>query len=313
MIYAIDAQGRLFSYQHLDLVEGGAYWANNGTGQQIGSGWLSYQHLTASPNACPTFPAQCMSQGDGLTCGTGGDSKTLYRTYQGVTSPVRYCANGCKSMPLHAGVWQDQCSAAPGKKSVVIQAGHENTDGNCRDALVGAHGATDEAVWTAEIAHMVVAKLVTAGYDARQADANFNCDPLVLQHFDAVVSVHYQPKSTAGIKGGYFLRGVLPQFDGASNASAALGASLDFYYDQTGVPKNIIADYTNINSYYLKNDDLLSHHGFAGFTLSQDTPFVLIEAGEGAPGGAQHDVLWNQKDLVASGIAEGVIAYLQRL
>jgi len=80
-----------------------------------------------------------------------------------------------------------------------------------------------------------------------------------------------------------------------------------------GLPANLVADYTNIRSYYLTNNDLLNHRQLPGFVLSQDTPFVLLEAGEDAPDGAQHDILWNQRDLVASGIAEGIIAYAPRL
>lgn len=318
VIYAVDARGRLLSYQHLDLVEGGAVWANGGAAEEVATGWLGYTRLTAGPNACPTFPENCMSQGDRLLCGLGiptSDDHVLYRDFQGTTSRVRYCAHGCQVAPERQGHRQDGCLAAPGRFHVAIQAGHENASASCRDALVGQPGAAGEAVWAADVARRVVAMLTAEGLDALAVDANFNCDPLATQHFDAVVAIHYQGTSSIPFHGGYFVETVRPEYDPVTGQSDALVTFLDLYMDQYGFPPNHLANLSNIYSYYLKNGDLLAHPELLGFVVSQDTPIAVIEAGEGAPAtadapaGAQHDLLWNNRDLVASAIAEGILQY----
>jgi len=54
VVYAVDPQGRLLYYQHNGYGDGSANWSNGGIGVQIGSGWGSYDRLTANSDACAT-------------------------------------------------------------------------------------------------------------------------------------------------------------------------------------------------------------------------------------------------------------------
>lgn len=264
--------------------------------------WLTTAVVQAQP--------RCLSQGDGLVCGAGGDPSTLYSRYQGATTVVRYCENGCQSMPQRLGVQQDQCRHAIPRPNIIIQAGHENTGTNCRSALVGAHGATDEARWTATIATCVADELKGLGYRARHVDANFNCDPEATQHQDAVVSVHYRGHTTP-LQRGYFTAPVKREFDAAGDESTKLAQALDAAYEAVGVPHARLFNTDIVDSYYMKNHDLLDDHSKCGFVLAQDTPFALIEAGVGDPDGADHDILWNDQTKVCKGIVQGVRDYVK--
>jgi hypothetical protein len=107
-----------------------------------------------------------LQQGNGLMCGAGGDPNMLYGSWNGVLTPLVYCANGCDVLPPRGGVRQDECRGLSDRPTVIIQAGHENISENCRDKLSGtqALGATNEAQWTADVAERVANRLARDDY-----------------------------------------------------------------------------------------------------------------------------------------------------
>jgi len=281
--------------------------------------WLLAGLLLAVCTAQPGFAQECSArQGNGLYCGMGGDPNVLYSVYNGDISYVQTCVNGCQVLPARRGVRQDECKGS-GRPSVIVQAGHQNTANNCRDTLREAKGATNEAGWTPGIAACVVDALNDDGYDARAVDANFNCDRAVARHYDAAVSIHY--RGHGGLVGiaqrGFFIEPVDEKFDAASGESLKLvDKLLDEYRKGSGVDQAPPGTGTQVGdevkSYYMKNDNLVDFPDRCGFTLSQTTPFALVEAGVGDPAGADYDRLHSEegKEAICESIANGIRQYL---
>jgi GDSL-like Lipase/Acylhydrolase family len=262
-------------------------------------------------------------QGQGLMCGAGGDPKMLYGSWNGVLTPLVYCANGCDVLPARGGVRQDECRGLSDRPTVLIQAGHENISQNCRDKLSGSQalGATNEAQWTADVAERVVNKLARDDYNAFHVDANFNCSPLAARHYDAAVSIHYRglgelgplgPGMAGPLNRGYFVSAVSPEFDEAASESQRLVQNINDAYAAAGIisPAPPGTPLGNVPQYYLKNNDLLDNPDKCGFVLSRTTPFALLEAGVGAPDGADYDAIWSRQDEIAESIVQGIELFL---
>lgn len=185
---------------------------------------------------------------------------------------------------------------------VLVQAGHLNIEGNCDVSLRTGTGAPGEKTWTSPIAHNVVAALSLIGVDAREIDANFNCDPARSQDYDAVVSIHYQ--ANLPTPSGFFVGRGDPAQDGAADKSQRLTACIEAHYSlMTGLVWRPEWNNVNITHYYLFE------------SLSKPTPFALIECGVGAPGAPDHDFLWSVdgQGRVVKGIADGIAAFLGKL
>jgi hypothetical protein len=180
---------------------------------------------------------------------------------------------------------------------VILQAGHQNIQNNCDPSLRGGTGAPGEIDWTPQVCDKVVALLQSQGVQAAHEDANFNCAPNVGQDWEAVVAVHYQ--SDPPHESGFFVGVGSPDQDGNRDGSYNLMMALRQQYQAaTGLTLRLNWDSDNITYYYLFE------------RLSGPTPFALIECGTGAPGAPDHDLLWNQMDKVALGIANGILQFL---
>lgn len=179
----------------------------------------------------------------------------------------------------------------------VVQAGHQNINANCDPLLHGGTGAPGEIDWTPRVADAVVQLLIRNGVDARHVDANFNCASDVGSNFDGVLAIHYN--SDPPDESGYFIGVGDPNVDGNAAGSAALMNSLRTAYQAaTHLELRQNWDSPNISGYYLFR------------SLSPATPFALAECGTGAPGAPDHDFLWNNIDIVALGLANGVLLFM---
>lgn len=180
---------------------------------------------------------------------------------------------------------------------VIIQAGHEHIQTNCDTSMRGSTGAHDEIIWTPDVSDRVVALLVAHGVQARHVNANFNCTADRLRDYEAAIAIHYQ--SDPPHQSGYFCGVGSPAKDGAAAASWKLCTSIRSQYQAaTHLAPRPAWDSENITYYYMFR------------ALSAKTPFALIECGTGAPGAPDHEFLWKHKDVVARGIANGILAYL---
>lgn len=181
--------------------------------------------------------------------------------------------------------------------TVIIQAGHENTQSNCEAGIRSSTGAPGEITWTPDISDRIVAFLKQAGVDARHVDANFNCTADARKDWEAVVAVHYQ--ADLPTPSGFFCGTGNPATDGAAVKSASLRDHIrDAYRAATGLKEQPGWNNPNITEYYMFN------------SITGPTPFALIECGVGAPGAPDHDFLYGQRDRVAAAIAAGIAGFL---
>lgn len=195
--------------------------------------------------------------------------------------------------------WRDQWEHRPRRSASVsgqrvgIIAGHMGYDSGavCPDGL-------SEADTVQEIAERVVTRLRRAGakvellgeYDGRLP--GYQADALVSIHADSCIE-------RSGFKVAH-----LQLAEQDAQASAAAGSPSDALVDclsQTYAQATGLAfDYNSIT------EDMTGYHAFK--RIAPETPAAIIEAGFL---GGDHQLLTEQPDLAARGIAEGIVCFLE--
>jgi hypothetical protein len=202
--------------------------------------------------------------------------------------------------------------------SLLIQAGHSAA---YPPHLPGGGGAQGEADWTAQLAARI-ADYLQASPTPTPPDTSAivgswayylpNPDPtlppiihiapppptVTTQDYDLFISLHYNGSSnpnTSGCNAGRALND-----PAAAQADEFIAIWRSIYPTLTGIPLDPTVPVSPNVQYY-----------YAFVDTSPSTPGVLIEHGYGAPGQGDHDVLYNNIDLIAQADTRAICAFLK--
>jgi hypothetical protein len=181
---------------------------------------------------------------------------------------------------------------------IVIQAGHLNIENNCDPLLRIGIGAPGEATWTPRIADRIVEILTVHGIEAREVDANFNCDANVGADYVAVVAIHY--RGNAPTASGFFVGPGDPAEDKAAALSASLAEAIKAAYSEE----------TGLTFRPEWNSESVMHN-YLFEKLSGNSPFCLLEAGVGW--GPDRDFIHSAEGMesISRAVARGVVAFIK--
>jgi N-acetylmuramoyl-L-alanine amidase len=186
---------------------------------------------------------------------------------------------------------------------VGIQAGHLHADqlpeelARLRTNTGARYGAVSEAELTYAIAQRVQAILQAEGVvvDLLPATIPPGYDA------DAFVTVHADGSPGGGARGWK----VATPWRASKASQMLLDAVAASYGPATGLPEDIGGITVNMRGYYAFNNRRHVH------AIARTTPAVIVEMGF-MTSAADRDVIFDQPDRVARGIAQGVLDYLAR-
>lgn len=191
---------------------------------------------------------------------------------------------------------------ANGQPKIGVQAGHWMIDqlpdmlASLRSQTGGSGGGVREVDYVLDIARRVQANLQAAGYEVDLLPATVPADYTA----DAFVAIHADA-STSGSPSGYKLArsrfSPIPSTDDAllNAVSSVYGPATGFRWDD-----NITR---NMSGYYAFNSRRRV------YAVSKGTPAIIIETGY-LTNAADRNYLVNHKDVVANGIAQGIINFI---
>jgi hypothetical protein len=202
--------------------------------------------------------------------------------------------------------------------SILIQAGHSAA---YPPHLPGGGGAAGEADWTAQLAARIADYLQASPAPPHQLPtvtivgswAYYTPNPTpgtppilrvappppaVAQDYNAFVSLHYNGSNTPNTSGCNAGRALSDP--AAAEADEFIDIWRSIYPTVTGIPLDPTVPISpNVQYYYAFED------------TSPSTPGVLIEHGYGAPGQGDHDILYNNIDLIAQADVRAICAFLK--
>jgi hypothetical protein len=198
--------------------------------------------------------------------------------------------------------------------SLLIQAGHSAA---YPPHLPGGGGAAGEADWTAQLAARIADYLracpappqtTIVGSWAYYVPSPTPGAPPVLrvdppppaatQDYTLFISLHYNGSTTPNTSGCNAGRALNDPAAAQADEFIAIWRSL--YPTVTGIPLDpLVPASPNVQYYYAFVD------------TSPSTPGVLIEHGYGAPGQGDHDILYNNIDLIAQADVRAICAFLK--
>jgi hypothetical protein len=202
----------------------------------------------------------------------------------------------------------------PMSPSILIQAGHSAA---YPPHLPGGGGAAGEADWTAQLAARIADYLQAAptppqttivGSWAYYLPSPTPGDPPILrvvppppaatQDYTLFVSLHYNGSNTPNTSGCNAGRAL--NDPAAPRADAFIDIWRSIYPTVTGIPLDPTVPISpNVQYYYAFED------------TSPSTPGALIEHGYGPPGQGDHDILYNNIDLIAQADVRAICAFLK--
>jgi hypothetical protein len=199
--------------------------------------------------------------------------------------------------------------------SLLIQAGHSAA---YPPHLPGGGGAAGEADWTAQLAARIADYLQAAptptpptvtivGSWAYYTPSPSHTPPTIhitppppeaLQDYTLFISLHYNGSANPNASGCNAGRAL--NDPAAAKADEFINIWRDTYPALTGIPLDPTVPISpNVQYYYAFED------------TSPNTPGALIEHGYGAPGQGDHDILYNNIDLIAQADVRAICAFLK--
>jgi hypothetical protein len=198
--------------------------------------------------------------------------------------------------------------------SLLIQAGHSAA---YPPHLPGGGGAAGEADWTAQLAARIADYLQAAptpptvtivGSWAYYTPAPNSASPPIihiappppeaLHDYTLFISLHYNGSTNPNISGCNAGRALNDPARAKANEFIAIWR--DIYPALTGIPLDPTVPISPNVQYY-----------YAFLDTSPATPGILIEHGYGAPGQGDHDILYNNIDLIAQADVRAICAFLK--
>jgi hypothetical protein len=202
--------------------------------------------------------------------------------------------------------------------SLLIQAGHSAA---YPPHLPGGGGAAGEADWTAQLAariadylracpappHQLPATTIVGSWAYYTPPTTPGTPPILhvappppatTQDYTVFVSLHYNGSNTPNTSGCNAGRALNDPAHTAADEFIDIWRSI--YPTVTGIPIDPTVPISpNVQYYYAFED------------TSPSTPGVLIEHGYGAPGQADHDILYDNIDLIAQADVRAICAFLK--
>jgi hypothetical protein len=201
--------------------------------------------------------------------------------------------------------------------SILIQAGHSAA---YPPHLPGGGGAQGEADWTAQLAARIADYLkasptptppdtsaIVGSWAYYTPSPNPTSPPIIhiappppeaLQDYDLFISLHYNGSSIPNSSGCNAGRALNDPAHAQADEFIDIWRSI--YPTVTGIPLDPMVPISPNVQYY-----------YAFVDTSPLTPGVLIEHGYGAPGQGDHDILYNNIDLIAQADTTAICAFLK--
>jgi hypothetical protein len=198
--------------------------------------------------------------------------------------------------------------------SLLIQAGHSAA---YPPHLPGGGGAAGEADWTAQLAARIADYLqASPAPPSRLPDTTIVGNwahyiggppptlikdpppPEALKNYDLFISLHYNGSTNPNTSGCNAGRAI--NDPAAAQADAFIAIWRTIYPTVTGIPLDPLVPISPNVQYY-----------YAFVDTSPGTPGVLIEHGYGAPGQGDHDILYNNIDLIAQADVRAICAFFK--
>jgi N-acetylmuramoyl-L-alanine amidase len=182
-----------------------------------------------------------------------------------------------------------------------LQAGHLNASdlpeelARFRTSTGARYGDVTEAELTYDIARRVQQLLESEGVTVDLLPATIPPG----YDADAFVAIHADGSTGAAPRGWK----VATPWRASQASQQLLAAVADSYGPATGLPEDVGGITVNMRGYYAFNNRRHEH------AIARTTPAIIVEMGF-MTSAADRAILFNRPDRVASGIAQGVLAYL---
>jgi len=220
----------------------------------------------------------------------GTDGRTRWAAYWEDMTPLEYAVYGLRER-------------APGPPRVGIQVGHWQRNNLPAElaGLTSSTGAIAGGVTETEV-NLAVAQRVVAQLEAKGVVVDLLPVAVPVDYLaDVFISIHADGSENTAARG---YKMAAPRRDFSGKASALLGALEASYGVATGLPHDADGVTRRMSAYYAFNWRRYDH------AIHPQTPAVIVEMGF-LTNATDRSFLTTQTAVVANGIADGVLAYLE--